>query len=477
VAVKGGGGRRWRSLTWRLAATYSLTTLFIVAALGVGVHWLTAYYLYERLDSELEAQADFHAAYATQLARDEATLATVAPTIVDLFAPQSDLNVRFFSGGSGTLLAATRDMGPEPSREAFMELRYGSRALFTRPSLNLAHRRYQATPVMVGDEVIGVVEVSRSTLGTEGFLATLRHILLVVVVVAVAVSFLISVLLARQVSGPVLDMEQATRRIAQGDLDVRLRDYRSDELGRLAESINWMTERLKALEETRSQFFSEISHDLRTPLAAIKGMVVNLIDDAEPANRASLETVEQETDRLIRLVNQLLDFSRWRGNKLSLDLAPTDVGDVCSTAVELSRPTAEHRGITLEAHIPSNLPTICADSDRLQRVVLNLLDNAIKFTPGGGLVTLAVTQAQGEVQISVRDTGRGMTSTEVAMALQPDHGGPGGGAGLGLLITQAIVQEHGGRMDIESTPGEGTRVSLSIPGNSCSSPANTPVTS
>jgi signal transduction histidine kinase len=475
--VKDGERRRWRSLTWRLAAAYSLTTLLIVTALGFGVHWLTAYYLDERLDSELEAQADFYAAYAGQLAPDATSLAALGPTIVDLFAPQSDLNVRFFAVGTGALLAATRDIGSEPSHEALVELRKESPTLFIRPSVGLPHRRYAATAVMAGDEVIGVVEVSRSTLGIEGFLATLREILLVVVVVAVALSLLISVLLARQVSRPVLDMEQATRRIAEGDLDVRLRDYRSDELGRLAESINWMAGHLRELEEARSQFISEISHDLRTPLAAIKGMLVNLIDDAEPGTRASLKIVERETDRLIRLVNQLLDFSRWRGDKLSLDLAPTDVADVCSTAVRLSRPTAEHRRITLEAHIPSNLPPICADSDRLQRVLLNLLDNAIKFTPGGGRVTLTLTEAQGEVQISIRDTGRGMTPEEMAIALEPGHGGPGGGAGLGLVISQAIVQEHGGCMDIESTPGEGTLVSLVLPGNSCSSPANTRVTS
>jgi signal transduction histidine kinase len=475
--VKEGGRRRWRSLTWRLAAAYSLTTLLIVTALGISVHAATAYYLNDRLESELEAQADFHAAYAAQLARDETTLATVAPTIVGLFAPQSDLNVRFFSASNGALLAATRDIGPEPSRESSMELRYRSLTVFTRPSLNLAHRRYDATAVIAGDSVIGVVEVSRSTLGIEGFLATLRQILLAVVVVAVAVSFLISVLLARQVSRPVLDMEEATRRIAEGDLDVRLKDYRSDELGRLAESINWMTGRLKSLEETRSQFFSEISHDLRTPLTAIKGMLVNLIDEAEPVDRASLETVEQETDRLIRLVNQLLDFSRWRGDKLSLDLAPTDVGDVCSMAVRLSKATAEHRGIALEAHIPPKLPEINADGDRLQRVVLNLLDNAIKFTPGGGRVTLAVTEGGGEVQISVRDTGRGMTSEQVAMVVEADHRGPREGAGLGLVISRAIVQEHGGRMDIESTPGQGTLVSLALPVNSCSSLANRRVTS
>jgi signal transduction histidine kinase len=474
--VKDYGPRRWRSLTWRLAAAYSLTTLLIVAALGLGLHSLTAYYLDGQLDSELEAQADFYVAYAIQLARDETTLAAVAPTIVSLFAPQSDLNVRFFSASTGTLLAATRDLGPEPSREALLELGYRSPSLFTRSSLNLPHRRYEATPVTVGEQTIGVVEVSRSTSSIEGFLATLRLILLVVVVAAVFVSVVISMLLARQLSKPISDMEQATGRIAGGDLDVRLRRYPSNELGRLAESINRMAERLKSLEQARARFFSEISHDLRTPLTAIKGTVVNLIDDTEPGSRSSLETLEREMDRLIRLVNQLLDFSRWQGDRLTLDLGPTDVGDVCSMAVELTTPVAEHRGISVETDIQSALGLIHADADRLQRVVLNLLDNAIKFTPSGGRITLAVHQKTGEVEISVRDTGRGMTPQEVAGALESDRGSPAGGGGLGLTIARAIVEAHGGRMGIESSPGQGSLVWLTLPCNNCSTSSNAEVT-
>jgi signal transduction histidine kinase len=475
--VKDERGRRWRSLTWQLAATYGLTTLFFVFLLGTAVHYLTAYYLNDRLDTELRAQADFYAVYTAQLARDERTLAGVAPTIVGLFAPQADLNVRFFSASNGALLATTEDIGPQPSRAAWTELRYRSPTLFTQPSLDQPHRRYEAAAVMVGERSVGVVEVSRSTLGIEGFLATLRQILFGVLVAAVAVSLLVSVLLARQLSGPVRGMESATRKIADGDLEIRLQDYPANELGRLAESINHMTERLLSLETARARFLSEISHDLRTPLTAIKGMLVNLIDDADPDYGASLQIVERETDRLIRLVNQLLDFSRWQGGELSLNLAPTDVAELCTTAVYLNRPAAEHRGIELGTAIPLRLPSISADGDRLQRVLVNLLDNAIKFTPRGGRITLAVTEQPGEVQISVQDTGRGMTEDELEEALRPDLRGHGGGTGLGLSISRAIVEAHGGRMGIESSQDWGTRIWLSLPCNNRSSLDKTQVTS
>jgi signal transduction histidine kinase len=450
---------KWRqSLAWRLATTFLLTTLLIVLALSAIVYFSTAFYLDERLEAELTAQADFYATYTAQLAPDERTLAGLAPTIVTLFAPQADLNVRFFAASSGALLAATQDIGPQPSRAALMELRYRSPTVFTQPSRDLSQRRYAAQAVVASERTIGVVEVSRSTLASERFLTTLRNILLVTILAAVMISLLVSVFLARRMSGPIRGMEQATRRIAAGDLDVRLADYPPDEIGRLTESINHMAERLKHLEAARAQFISEISHDLRTPLTAIKGLLVNLMDASQSGEQPSLEIAERETDRLIRLVNQLLDFSRWQGGQLELNRRPVGLSAIASAAVTLSEGRAHHRNITLNTDVPRGLPMISADPDRLQQVILNLLDNAIKFTPGGGQVTLAVTQRGDEIEVSVQDTGRGMNDEERERAFEAYYRGEGGGAGLGLTIARAIVEAHGGRMGIESSLGQGTRV-------------------
>jgi signal transduction histidine kinase len=463
---------KWRqSLAWRLATTFLLITLLIVLALSVAVYLSTAFYLDERLEAELAAQADFYATYAAQLAPDERTLAGLAPTIVDLFALQADLNVRFFAASSGALLAATQDIGPQPSQVTLRELRYRSPTVFTQPSRDLPHRRYTAQAVVVGEpfgqahdqRTIGVVEVSRSTLASERFLTTLRHILLVTILAAVVASLLVSVFLARRLSGPIGEMEQATQRIAAGDLEVGLGDYPPDEIGRLAVSINYMAKRLKHLEAARAQFISEISHDLRTPLTAIKGLLVNLMDASGPGEHPSLEIAERETDRLIRLVNQLLDFSRWQGGQLELNRRPVDVSAIAYAAATLSEGRAHHRNITLNTDVPPNLPTISADPDRLQQVILNLLDNALKFTPGGGQVTLAVTQRKGEIEVSVQDTGRGMSDEERERAFESYYRGEGGGAGLGLTIARAIVEAHGGQMGIESSLGQGTRVWFTLP--------------
>jgi signal transduction histidine kinase len=447
-----------RSLAQRLTTTYLLTTLLVLIGLSVAIYFSTSYYLDQRLETELDTQADFYAAYAASLAPDERSLASLAPTMASLFAPQADLTVRFFSASNGALLAATQDIGPEPSRVALRELRYRSPTVFTPPSRDLPHRRYTARQIAAGGEAIGVVEVSKSTLPSESFLTTLRTILLTAVLLAALVSLLVSVLLARRLSDPIREMEQATRRIATGDLDIRLSDYPPDEVGRLARSIDHMAGRLKHLESARAQFIGEISHDLRTPLTAIKGLLVNLIDSAGPDERPSLEIAEREADRLIRLVNQLLDFSRWQGGELKLDLCPVGVGEVAHNAVALCEGQASHRNVALNVEVPPDLPQVSADPDRLQRAILNLLDNAIRFTPGGGQVALVVRRNSEGIEVSVQDTGRGMSEEERERAFEPYYRGERGGAGLGLTIARAIVEAHGGQMGIESSPGQGSRV-------------------
>jgi signal transduction histidine kinase len=488
---------------WRLAATFLLTTLTIVLVLSATVYLLTRYYVIERLQTDLSAQADFYAAYGAQLASSERELAALGPTLVRHFAPQADLNVRVFAASSGTLLAATEDVGPQPSQVALRALGYRSPTLFTPSSRDLPGRRYAARAIRVtsaadtgSGAMIGVVEVSRTTQVHERFLYSLRRILTVAVLLAAALALLVSALLARRLSRPISDMEQATQRIAAGDLDTRLVEVGPDELGSLATSINHMAARLQQLDETRTRFIGEIAHDLRTPLTGIKGLLINLIDafaghgpdeDAAVTGMASLELAERETDRLIRLVNQLLDLARWQGGRLALDRRPTDVCALTQAAGTLCEERAHHRNIDLCVHLPvgtaggasddapgesprepsGDPPPVCADADRIERVLLNLLDNAIRFTPSGGRVLLTVERCADEVEISVLDTGRGMSADEQQHAFEAYYHGQGGGSGLGLAISRAIVQAHGGRMGIESPldveKGSGTRVWFTLP--------------
>jgi signal transduction histidine kinase len=320
-----------------------------------------------------------------------------------------------------------------------------------------------AAPILFEDKLVGAIYLSQPLRDVTVVLRDLRARWLLATAVALVLSGVVGLLLSGAIARPVRRLTTAAGAVARGDLDQQVPVRSRDDLGRLSRAFNDMTARLRAARQMQTDFVADVSHELRTPLTAIKGLLVNLIDAAGPGERPSLDLAERETDRLIRLVNQLLDFSRWQAGRLELNRHPVEVGAVARAAVTLSEGRAGHRGVTLKADIRPGLPAILADPDRLQQVILNLLDNAIKFTPSGGQVTLTAAGCEEGVKVCVQDTGRGMSQEEQEQAFEAYYRGAGGGSGLGLTIARAIVDAHGGQMGLESDSKQGSLVWFTLP--------------
>jgi two-component system phosphate regulon sensor histidine kinase PhoR len=227
---------------------------------------------------------------------------------------------------------------------------------------------------------------------------------------------------------------------------------------------------VRRLETVRQDFISNISHELRTPLAALKAVVETLRDGAmedPPAAERFLNRIEVEVDALTQMVQELLELSRIESGRVPLRLVPTPVADVVLPPVERLRPQAERAGLTVLVGLPAGLPPVLADAERTQQVVTNLVHNAIKFTPPGGMVTISAEPARGELVISVRDTGVGIPADDLPRIFErfykADRARSGGGTGLGLAIARHIVQAHGGRIWAESTEGQGSTFYFSLP--------------
>ena len=228
--------------------------------------------------------------------------------------------------------------------------------------------------------------------------------------------------------------------------------------------------RLRHLEKVRQDFVSNVSHELLTPLASLKALVDTLrdgiLDDPAAAQRF-LGRIETEVDALTQMVQELLELSRIESGRVPLRLRPVDVVDVIVPPAERLRPQAVRAGLELTLHVPSGLPFVLADPERVQQVVTNLVHNAIKFTPQGGKVSVSAEQVQDEVVISVRDTGVGIPSEDVPRIFErfykADRARSGGGTGLGLSIAKHIVQGHGGRIWVESREDQGSTFSFSLP--------------
>jgi two-component system phosphate regulon sensor histidine kinase PhoR len=228
--------------------------------------------------------------------------------------------------------------------------------------------------------------------------------------------------------------------------------------------------RQRYLETVRQDFISNISHELRTPLAALKALAETLEEtalDDPPAARRFLQRMATEVDSLSLIVSELLELSRIESGRVPLNIKPTKPYAVVIPAVERLRLQAERAGLLVSSDCPDHLPLVAADPLRLEQVIVNLLHNAIKFTPTGGHIGVSAHQDGGSIIFSVVDTGVGIAQEDLPRVFErfykADRARSSGGTGLGLAISRHLVEAHGGKIWVESTEGQGSTFSFSIP--------------
>jgi signal transduction histidine kinase len=328
-------------------------------------------------------------------------------------------------------------------------------------------------PIVVDGAVAGAIYLSQPLGDVAAVLGDLRLRWVLSTVVALCLSALVGLLLARAVAQPLRRLNLAASAVARGDLDQKVPVRSRDELGQLSRTFNDMTERLRAARQMQADFVANVSHELRTPLTAVKGTVETLrdgaVDDPEVRDRF-LETVEAETDRLIRLVNDLMVLSRADSEALNLRREPVDLPDLARGTVGRLAPQAEAKGLALIVKATPDLPLVLVDADRIEQVLVNLLDNAIKYSPPGRTVWLRLRPGpEGLVQVQVQDEGIGIPTGELDRIGERFYrtdrarSRAEGGTGLGLAIARALVEAHGGRLWLESGEGRGTAVTFTLP--------------
>jgi len=227
---------------------------------------------------------------------------------------------------------------------------------------------------------------------------------------------------------------------------------------------------LRRLETVRRDFISNISHELRTPLASLKALAETLQESAlddPPAARRFLNRIEAEVDALSLMVQELLELSRIESGKVPLELKPVPPQDLLTSAIERLQLQSENSGIQVQLHCPADLPLVLADPPRIEQVVVNLLHNAIKFTPAGGNITLSAESSEDIILFSIKDTGSGISAEDLPRIFErffkADRARSGGGTGLGLAISRHLVEAHGGRIWAESLEGHGSTFYFTIP--------------
>jgi len=227
---------------------------------------------------------------------------------------------------------------------------------------------------------------------------------------------------------------------------------------------------VKRVEQVRRDFIANVSHELRTPLAALKSVIETLEGGAkdDPASAAEfLSRADSEVDRLVQMVEELLELSRLESGDIPLARRPLDFALILRNAVDRLSRQAQRAGVELTLEVADGLPPVSGDADMIERVVINLLHNAVKFTPAGGSVRVRATGDDGAIRVSVHDTGVGILPEDLPRIFErfykADRSRGGGGTGLGLAVVRHAVEAHGGSISAESTPGEGSTFTFTVP--------------
>jgi len=305
----------------------------------------------------------------------------------------------------------------------------------------------------------------------ESFLAGVQQSLWLAALLAGVLALALAALLTRQIVRPLRLLARGADRLAAGNLEHRVAVNSHDELGKLAVSFNTMAANLERNEAQRRSLLADVAHELRTPLSIIEGTADAMLDGVYDLSADNVRVVKDQAQLLAKLITDLRELSLAEAGQFALAEEPTDMAELARRALQHHEATALAKGIRLTLDAPAALPLIPADPARLAQVLNNLIANALRYTPGGGTVSVAVRREATAARIVVRvaDTGEGIAPDDLPHVFDRffradrSRARRSGGSGLGLAIARQIVAAHGGQIWAESAPGVGSTFSFALP--------------
>lgn len=319
------------------------------------------------------------------------------------------------------------------------------------------------------EHLIGESEYLRENL-INTFQVALNEVILIAALSALLAAVIVSSFVAWRIVSPIRSMIKTVVQIADGDYRQRAHFVWDDELGELARNFNRMAAALHSTETRRIELIGTVAHELRTPLASMRSLMEGVIDGVLPGDFSTYSAVQTELSRLQRLVGDLENLSQAEAGQIKLDIQEFDLNDLLEHLILKLKPQFTEKQIVLEAHLSQTELKVHADWERLQQVLINLLGNALQYTPSGGTVRIYAEGRDEEAICSVEDSGLGLTESDIDHIFErfyrvdKSRSRVGGGSGIGLTIAYHIVKAHGGSLKAESPgPNRGSRFSFILP--------------
>ncbi len=444
----------------RLTLLYTSLVGGVLLLSGVAVYALVSAFLIARIDTTL---ADTANQILPSIRSSAGRISLSSFPIGD----QADNILIQLWGPDGRLLANNTRFSDsiDPGGQRF------NRTVFRNSSFHQTHLRVADVPLVVGSRPVGVLQIGANLGGVDTAQSVLLSVLLISAVISTSIVALGAWLSTGQALSRLQTVTEAALHITRADdlsRRIPVSSPENDEVGKLITAFNQTLGRLESLFTTQRRFLADVSHELRTPLTVIKGNV-GLLRKMGVTDEESLSSIEMEVDRLTRMVGDLLLLAQAESGKIPLDMRPVELDTILLEVFQQARVLAGDR---LQMRISEiDQVQVIGDRDRLKQVLLNLVGNAVKYTPAGGQVVIGLSKSEDMARFLVTDTGPGIPAQDLPHIFERFYRAErsrtrtrdGSGYGLGLSIAYWIVQNHGGRIEVDSKEGQGTTFGVWLP--------------
>jgi signal transduction histidine kinase len=458
-----------KGITGRLVLSYFLIIFLTVAVLEIFLITALNKYYYSNMQNlisnQITAAADFYNNYFSS-----SSLEKNVQDNADIFWKNTNAEVQIINKNNKLLMDSIGYFTGETIDDSDVaKALQGTLGVYIANDENKTDKMmYVSYPLKSMGQIEGVLRFAVSLSDVDNTIKRITNIFLLIGALVSIISGMVGILLSNSIVKPIKEVTVAAKKIASGRFNEKLNIQRKDEIGELSSTFNFMAEEILKNDRLKNEFIASVSHELRTPLTSIKGWAAtiksNSLDD-KAVILDGLDIIEKESDRLTLLVEELLDFSRLISGKVNLTKDYIDITNNLRHIEKHFIPRASRQKIHFNVEIEENLPLLYADSNRIDQVIINVLDNAFKFTNENGVVDLSSYRKENNVIVRVADSGIGIPKEELPFVMDKFFKGKSALSknGLGLSISKEIITLHHGKIEIFSEPGKGTEVTISLP--------------
>ncbi|SUY47910.1 alkaline phosphatase synthesis sensor protein phoR [Clostridium putrefaciens] len=457
-----------QSIRVRLILKLLIIILFTISILEVSLITFVGQYFYKNTEdiitNQVMVSADLYNSYFSNSTLEDNILDNV-----DVFWKQTNAQVQILNTDGKLIMDSLGATSEEYIKSVDVKKAIGGEKGKWVGNVNYYDHKVMAVsyPLKSYDETVGVIRFISSMEDVESSIYSISLVFIVIGSAVLIISGIVTWFAAKNIIYPVRALTITAEKMAEGNYYIRNTKVKDDEIGKLSDTLNYMAEEILKKDKLKNEFISSVSHELRTPLTSIKGWTVTLGYDLEDKEviKDGLSIIEKECDRLTEMVEELLDFSKFVSGKVSLQKVSIDIIDIISYIDRYMSPRAQREHIDLLVSVEDNIPKVYLDVNRMKQVFINLLDNALKFTPKEGKVTIKAYAKADELNVVIIDTGSGISKKDLPRIKEKFYKGKSSKSqnGIGLSICDEIIKLHEGKFIIESEEGNGTVVKVILP--------------